>query len=130
VSGEVSPKPANAVVRNRRRALFSFVLSLVILPAWVYLWLRGNVSGWWVVLWVLASGQLAVVTLFTYRWRSELRLGRWWFQQIAITFAWAIAVGLVVAQLSVFWMVSWYVFASVWIGTMSLAYVRGRKNRA
>jgi hypothetical protein len=104
----------------------SFVLSLLILPAWVYLWLHENVSGWWVVLWILAIGQLGISGLFIYRWRPGSQWRRWIFLQLAFNFAWAIAIGLVVSRLSVTWMVVWYLFAAVWIGLMTLAYIRGR----
>ena len=116
----------NALRRSRRRALLSFVLSLLILPAWVYLWLRENVSGWWVVLWILAIGQLGISTLFIYRWQPGSQWRRWTVLQLAFNFVWAIAIGLVASRLSVTWMVAWYLFAAVWIGAMTLAYIRRR----
>ena len=123
-----SPAATKPVQRTRRRGLATFALSLLVLPAWAYLWFRGGVSGWWVVLWVLVIGQLGVSVLFVYRWNPESPGRRWLLQQIAFNFVWATAVGVVLAQLSTLWMVLWYLFASVWIGAMSFAYVRGRKR--
>ncbi len=120
----------NALGRSRRRGLLSFVLSLLILPAWVYLWLHKDVSGWWVVLWILAIGQLGIAALSIYRWRPGSQWRRWILLQLAFNFVWAIAIGLVVSRLSVPWMVAWYLFAAVWIGAMTLDYIRGRHKAA
>jgi hypothetical protein len=126
VASLVKPKSEKALTANRRRALGGFVLSLLILPAWIYLWLSGNVSGWWVVLWILVVSQQGVAALFLYRWRPGPGWRRWLFRQLAFNFVWAVGVGLVVSRLSVTWMIAWYLFAGVWIGWMTLAYVRGR----
>jgi hypothetical protein len=118
--------------RLRQRAILDLVVSLVLMTAFLVLWLTAHVSGWIVLLGALVLVQAVAYAVFVHRVRVEV--GEWrsiWLRITISEAAWA-AVAFVAAHLSVAFMFVWLLFAVLWIGWMLRTYIgiRRRPGRA
>jgi hypothetical protein len=115
----------------RRRAIANIVVGVLLLAAFVFGWLLAGLSGWFVVLGILIVAGMAGNAGFTYRWtrgaqvRVTVRAPELGFNAVL-----AIAAGLVIAQLSLPWLVGWGFFVAVWLGAPALIWLRAMRRSA